>query len=368
MMKQLYKKATAITGLAALPIVVIAISGAQDANAVRFPPRGDLYITSCEFEKGGGLSVFDSQGFGFIANLPAQHCSSSVAVAKMSLPNRLSDSVYMLDHDSGQVSVISRYSNSIIRNIAVGDNPQWLALSPDGTRLYIVNNHGVVKVVDTVNSQLISVIPTQAFGTTRIVLSPDGSRAYVSGSLSNNVSVVDMRLWQEIAVVGLEPSASTQSIDITPDGSKLFVAERNLNKVAVIDTSRLIVTDLIHIPSHEPQVASLPTDLTTTSDGRYVYVSHASETRVSLIDARRQQLLRFINVPFQPSTIESSLNGRIVYVVVTPAAGNKHLLTIDTNTQRATLARELHISTTSDIELGARTPSCRAVRAGRCIL
>ena len=58
--------------------------------------------------------------------------------------------------------VIDTASNTVIDKISVGGPPPFVAVTPDGTRLYIIANTGESKVdvFDTSTNSLVTTIPT----------------------------------------------------------------------------------------------------------------------------------------------------------------------------------------------------------------
>src|SRR5947209_2649845 len=59
--------------------------------------------------------------------------------------------VYVVNHGSNNVSVISTVDNSVIGSpIAVGSQPIWAVMSDDGTQVFVINQGGnSVTVIDT---------------------------------------------------------------------------------------------------------------------------------------------------------------------------------------------------------------------------
>jgi YVTN family beta-propeller protein len=111
-------------------------------------------------------------------------------------------------------------ANRKLSEISVGTEPNGVALTPDGTRAYVTNTvSGTVSVV-SVNrggrARVLTNIPvgTEPYG---IAMTPNGTRAYVTNKNSNNVSLIDTRTNRVTATlggVGFHP----RGIAITNDG------------------------------------------------------------------------------------------------------------------------------------------------------
>lgn len=103
--------------------------------------------------------------------------------------------------------------NTKIAEVAVGTEPNGVALSPDGTRAYVANTvSGTVTVLALSRSNpgygaLVTQVPvgTEPYG---LALTPAGRKLYVANARSNSVSVIDTAANQVIRTitdVGIEP-------------------------------------------------------------------------------------------------------------------------------------------------------------------
>jgi YVTN family beta-propeller protein len=77
-----------------------------------------------------------------------------------------------------------------VATVRVGHNPLAAAYAPDGRHAYVLNsNSGTVSVLDTATNRVTATIPT---GDTPwcVALTRDGRRAYVTNAVSNTVTVL----------------------------------------------------------------------------------------------------------------------------------------------------------------------------------
>jgi YVTN family beta-propeller protein len=75
--------------------------------------------------------------------------------------------------------------------ISVGSNePNGVAVSPNGSKVYVANYSGNVSVIDAATNTVSTTIPVGA-NPNGVAVSPDGSKVYVTNVDSNNVSVID---------------------------------------------------------------------------------------------------------------------------------------------------------------------------------
>lgn len=135
------------------------------------------------------------------------------------------------------VDVINLVSKSIIGTISTGRSPQGLVVSPDGTRLFVVNSgSGTVSVVDTATNRVRSTI---SVGSTphNAVISHDGTKLYVSNYGSGTVSVIDTATSSVANTVGV--GVHPHGIAIDSKGKQLYVANYSSNTLSIIDTVTL---------------------------------------------------------------------------------------------------------------------------------
>jgi YVTN family beta-propeller protein len=92
------------------------------------------------------------------------------------------------------VSVIDTATNAVTATIPVGRFPFAVAVTADGSRVYVANNNspGTVSVIDTASNTVIATIPVGS-GPIGVAVTADGSRVYVAQGVANtaSVSVID---------------------------------------------------------------------------------------------------------------------------------------------------------------------------------
>lgn len=181
---------------------------------------------------------------------------------------------------SNELAVVDLETKSIAKKIPVGDHPYTCVVSPDGTKVY-VSNWG---------SRSISEIDAEALREMRkmevgdhpndLALSPDGKRLYVANANSNSVSVVDLGANKTVETisVALYPKSpigsTTNALALTHNGKRLFVANADNNCVAVIALAgsgrmQSIVEGFIPVGWYPTAVALSPDDRTLyVADGK----------------------------------------------------------------------------------------------------
>jgi YVTN family beta-propeller protein len=112
-------------------------------------------------------------------------------------------------------------------------SPISLAVSPDGSRLYVVAQEGNALI--TVDASQEKVIGKVAVGELphSVVLSHDGQKAYVSNQWSDNVSVVDLA--SSKVVDTLQTANGPAGLALSADGKMLYAVNTYSSNVSVID-------------------------------------------------------------------------------------------------------------------------------------
>src|SRR5215510_2954172 len=127
--------------------------------------------------------------------------------------------VWVVNPDDDSVTVINVHNdaNQKVAEIPVGDEPQNLAIHPNGQVVYVSNTvSGTISVIDAASRRVVDTIRvgTEPYG---IALTPNGRKLYVANARSNDVSVIDTAtncVIKKITGVGDEP----RGVAITSDG------------------------------------------------------------------------------------------------------------------------------------------------------
>jgi YVTN family beta-propeller protein len=152
-------------------------------------------------------------------------------------PPNYREYAYITNGGSNTVTVLDVVNVRVDRELAVGQNPVAVAVSPTRTEVYVVNSGGAggqgsVSVINAENNTVVATIQVRRQPAS-IEIDPKGELAYVANSGSNTISVLDLKARREIAQIGIgeEPAAAR----LSPDGKTLVVANRHGNSVSLVD-------------------------------------------------------------------------------------------------------------------------------------
>lgn len=175
----------------------------------------------------------------------------------------------VLSPDGGRLYVSCRWSNNIvvidtnknevvdIINIKAGYSPTGLAITNDGTKLYVLTrwDGGYVNIIDTnpASSTYHHVIKTVMTGlstgfTALPVFSPDATRLYFTYPNSKKLVVLNTQTDEIHSIIGTE-GIDPSWIIISPDGENLYITSWGSNLVEIINTNTLSTTRTIPMGS-----------------------------------------------------------------------------------------------------------------------
>ncbi len=214
-----------------------------------------------------------------------------------------------------------------------GKNPQptGLAISPEGTRLYVaLGIRNAVVVFDLVDSKRVQTIPV-GIAPYKILLNADGSTLYVAnrgGNLANGgavapsagtpvkvsdkdgadagtVSIIDTETGKIQSVkVGLHPSGMAFS----KDGKTLYITNADSDTVSVLNTETKRVTDTISLrPPDDPKFGQMPSDCVLSDAGTKLYVTCGGANAVAVIALEQTpKMLGWFPTGWYPISIKQS--------------------------------------------------------------
>jgi len=256
--------------------------------------RNPLYVTPYEFAQVWGYPY------------PYQNVSTTYA--------------YITNAGSNTVSVIDTATDNVTATLNyVGSNPDGIAVSPDGRKVYVANSDwdnksaiDTVSIIDTATNTFTDTVDVGQWPW-GIAVTPDGSKVYVTNDGSDTVSVIDTATNNVIATVpvGIDP----RGVAVTPDGSKVYVTNADWwNNISAIDTVFAIDTATNTVTANM-SVGNKPWGIAVTPDGKKVYVANYGSNTTSVIDTSSNTVIATVSVGWGPIGVAVSPDGKKVYVV-----------------------------------------------------
>ncbi len=156
-------------------------------------------------------------------------------------------------------------------------SPQFICLSPDGQKAYVVNyTANLVSVIDIRERKVVREIPVSS-RPTQAKFSPDGRFLYVSCTWAGKIDVIDIAQGEVVRslTAGHEPCG----LSVSADGSRLFVTNVVSSTLSILDVESGRTLS-------ETPVGSQPRFATLTPDGSRLAVSNGLSPWVSIVDPK----------------------------------------------------------------------------------
>lgn len=168
--------------------VVARIGTGASPHGLRMSPNGrEIYVANTGDDT---VSIIDVAQRKEVARIPVGRAPAQVAFT----PD--GRRVYVTSTQEDSVVVVDTASRTRAATVPVGRTPIQLFATPDGRLIYVANEGTMenpdnrASVINTANNRVIATIATGR-GAHGVVVSNDGTRAFISNSVENTVSIID---------------------------------------------------------------------------------------------------------------------------------------------------------------------------------
>ncbi len=233
------------------------------------------------------IHVFSLDDFSWLRSFPSGGSFPKVLLAhpdgRVFVSHWLSMTVCALDPADGRV----------LGTMRTRGTPRGMALSPDGSRLYVADfGGGTIEEFDTGSYARTRTLfdgsgGLPAGGNKRhLAVDPVARRLYASDMGRGSVFAVDMDGWTLLAEIPV--GHKTNTIKLSPDGSTLYVSTRGPNNPVDYERKGPAFGELLAIDTATLRIAqrrwggNQPTGLAVSPDGRQVAFSDFLDHRVEL--------------------------------------------------------------------------------------
>ena len=205
--------------------------------------------------------------------------------------------LYIAENLAGKLGVMDTYTNTLVAEIPVGRQPWGVALHPMLPQAYVTNRvDRTVSIVDTETMNILATVPTGS-GPNAVAVSPSGAKIFVADAHSDDLTVFDVNAPQSVRRISLTPfegalpGSTPNALAFAPDGSRLYVANAWDNAIVALspDTEQIIGA----IPT-----GWYPTAIAVSPDNKTLYVTNMKGARTFPRTRKRQPLDTQVNLQF----------------------------------------------------------------------
>jgi YVTN family beta-propeller protein len=234
--------------------------------------------------------------------------------------------MYFADTGNSTVAVIDA-SKLVASNynpaetlINVGLNPQALAVSPDGSQVWVAetgpqdsaSSPSGVSVISTATNKVSAHWSLPAGSPSQVTFAPSGKQVYVA--TAGGVAVYSTATQHRVAFIrGL---GDPRGIAVSPDGKTVYVTGTESNELYLVSAATDRVTGTV-------KVGELPWQVVASPDGKTVYVANPDSSSVSVISAATGAVTATIAIPGDPDTLALTPDGSQLWV------GARYLAKVD---------------------------------------
>lgn len=192
----------------------VSVAAAGDYAAVGWGSPAALYGQVINTTTNTGASNPSTRGFSYQV---AMNADGTVA--------------YFPSYEDNSVKVVNPSNGAILATIPVSTGPQAVAIASDG-KGYAVSYTGTVTQFDTTTNTVTGVTYSSGGTSTPygLAVSPDGSTLYVPNNTVDTMSVIDTATG---AVTTLATGSRPRGIAVSADGSRVIVTNSSGNTVSV---------------------------------------------------------------------------------------------------------------------------------------
>jgi YVTN family beta-propeller protein len=295
------------------------------------------YSIRAQAKDGDGLETAWSQATEVVIDTLALWPTRVLAVVRLdSVPFDVTvapDGQYLFVacYGGGSISVVRASDWTVTATVPVSEHVADLAVSPDGSRLYVGTTAMHVYVVSTATNAVIDSIRTHT-NPWRVVLDQAGAYLYVGTSSTggDGSRILKVRTADNMVVDSFDLNQGTTALTLKPDGSGLYVS-------TITERVRLLATDALRLlDTLKGSWATAP--LLASDDGTELYawgLSNEGRRRLDVYGTLDNTLKDTIGLPGTPSLSElvGFGRGRLLF-----ATGSPNLFVFDMGL-RAIVAR-----------------------------
>ncbi len=225
--------------------------------------------------------------------------------------------VYLASDRTGNFQVVDARSGRITGQIHIGNDPNQMTLTRDGRFAYVpIRGDSKIAVVQLDPLKLVKLLPSPA-GPHDAYTSPDGSRIYVGAQYGTGIVVIDPKAQSVLHTI--PTTAGVRPLRPSDDGRTLYVALSNLLGFVVVDPATRRVTRRVELDGLPdgipvPYKDTWTHDLQIANAGRELWVTDDVNDLIRIIRLSDMKEVAQIRTGHFPHWFAMTPDGRVVFV------------------------------------------------------
>lgn len=201
--------------------------------------------------------------------------------------------LFASNEDVGTASILDIASGKVEQIIPVGREPEGMEVSPDGKLLYVTcETEGEIYAVATDSGKVISHFNVGGRPRSAGFL-PDSSRAFIPSESSGQMHWIDAVNHKPIKTVTLPSGARPMCVKVAPDGKKIYVSTGRGGTIFALDADSGEVVATI-------KVGPRPWGIALSPDGKFLFAANGPSNDVSVVDLSAEKEVARIKSPGSP--------------------------------------------------------------------
>jgi YVTN family beta-propeller protein len=264
-------------------LIYVALSGSPVAR-----PKGDEKSLPPADKALDGIGIID------VAEGKLRQVFHSVSDPEQVAISPDGKKLYVASEDTGAAMVIDAQSGAVLAHVGVGGEPEGIRVSPDGQLVAVTSERdSTVAIVDSASYQVLGKIPVGE-RPRDVLFSPDSKRAYVSGEADASLTLIDVAAQSAVSKVNVEAAgARPMGLALSPEGSQLYLTTGRGGAVVKLDAKNLA-------PVITTKVGERPWGVALSPDGDVCFVANGLSNTVSVLRADKLETITTIPVGGRP--------------------------------------------------------------------
>jgi len=207
--------------------------------------------------------------------------------------------LYISNEEDATATVYDVKTSEKLAEYETGEEPEGVLITADGKLAFVASEAAnMVHVIDTASQQVKADILVDT-RPRRFALTPDNRELWVSAELAGVVDILDVATLKIVDTIAFLPTGFRKEevtpVDllITGDGTRAYVALGRANHVGVVDVKAREVIDYV-------LVGKRAWGLALSHDEKRLWVANGLSDDVSIIDTRSLKVLKSVPVGLVP--------------------------------------------------------------------